>query len=104
MAGHDFSLLTCAAPGDDKVMIATRRADVADLNDRARALLDAAGRFGNHELGIDRRIRVAGREFAVGDQVLATGRNHWDGDIGTVRVREGTIRDDAVALEQIDHS
>jgi hypothetical protein len=82
------------APGDDKVMIATRRADVADLNDRARALLDAAGRFGNHELGIDRRIRVAGREFAVGDRVLATGRNHWDldilnGDLGTVtRINE----------------
>ena len=32
-----------AAPGTDKVMIATRRADVADLNDRARALLDDAG-------------------------------------------------------------
>lgn len=77
------------APGVDKVMIATRRADVADLNDRARALLDAAGRFGNHELHIDKRIQVAGREFAVGDQVLAVGRNHWDldilnGDVGTV--------------------
>ncbi len=77
------------APGTGKVMIATRRADVADLNDRARALLDAAGRFGNHELHIDKRIAVAGREFAVGDQVLAVGRNHWDldilnGDVGTV--------------------
>ncbi len=83
-----------AAPGDDKVMIATRRADVADLNDRARALLDAAGRFGNHELHIDKRIQVAGREFAVGDKVLATGRNHYDldilnGDVGTVtRINE----------------
>jgi ATP-dependent exoDNAse (exonuclease V) alpha subunit len=77
------------APGTDKVMIATRRADVADLNDRARALLDDAGRFGNPDLGIDVRIQVAGREFAVGDQVLAVGRNHWDldilnGDVGTV--------------------
>jgi conjugative relaxase-like TrwC/TraI family protein len=77
------------APGTDKVMIATRRADVADLNHRARDLLDAAGRFGNHDLGVDRRIVVAGREFAVGDQVLAIGRNHWDldilnGDLGTV--------------------
>ncbi len=83
-----------AAPGVDKVMIATRRADVADLNDRARALLDAAGRFGNHELHTDFRLTVAGREFAVGDQVLAVGRNHWDldilnGDIGTVtRINE----------------
>lgn len=70
-------------------MIATRRADVADLNDRARALLDAAGRFGNHDLHIDKRIQVAGREFAVGDQVLAVSRNPWDldilnGDVGTV--------------------
>jgi len=62
---------------------------VADLNDRARDLLDAAGRFGNPPLGVDVRVQVAGREFAVGDQVLAIGRNHWDldildGDVGTV--------------------
>jgi ATP-dependent exoDNAse (exonuclease V) alpha subunit len=75
--------------GEDALMIATRRADVRDLNDRARALLDAAGCFGDHATGTDLRLRVAGREFAVGDQVLATGRNHYDldilnGDVGVV--------------------
>jgi hypothetical protein len=88
-------------------MIATRRADVADLNERARALLDAAGRFGNHELGIDRRVRVAGREFAVGDQVLATGRNHWDldilnGDIGTVTRINETRKTATFHCERVD--
>ena len=83
-----------AAPEGDRVMIATRRADVRDLNDRARALLDAVGRFGDHRLHVDFRIQVADREFAVGDQVMATGRNHYDldilnGDLGTVtRINE----------------
>jgi conjugative relaxase-like TrwC/TraI family protein len=95
------------APGTDKVMIATRRADVADLNDRARTLLDAAGRFGNHELHIDKRIQVAGREFAVGDQVLATGRNHWDldilnGDIGTVTAINERNRTVTFHCERVD--
>ncbi len=92
------------APGHDKVMIATRRADVADLNDRARALLDADGRFGNHELHTDFRIQVNGREFAVGDQVLVTGRNHYDldilnGDVGTV-TRINTRRETVTFLDE----
>lgn len=74
---------TAHLAGDDAVMIASHRADVRDLNDRARDLLDAAGHLG------DRRLVVDGREFAVGDHVLATGRNHYDldilnGDLGTV--------------------
>jgi conjugative relaxase-like TrwC/TraI family protein len=69
--------------GDDAVMIASHRCDVRDLNDRARDLLDAAGHLG------DRRTVVDGREFAVGDRVLVTGRNHYDldilnGDLGTI--------------------
>jgi hypothetical protein len=69
--------------------------------------LDAAGRFGNHELGIDRRVRVAGREFAVGDQVLATGRNHWDldilnGDIGTVTRINETRKTATFHCERVD--
>jgi ATP-dependent exoDNAse (exonuclease V) alpha subunit len=75
--------------GDDAVMIATHRADVRDLNDRARTLLDDAGLLGDRERGIDRRVQINGREFAGGDRVLATGRNHYDidilnGDLGTV--------------------
>jgi hypothetical protein len=69
--------------GDDAVIIASHRADVRDLNDRARDLLDAGGHLG------DRRMVIDGREFAVGDRVLATGRNHYDldilnGDLGVV--------------------
>ena len=75
--------------GDQAVMIASHRVDVRDLNDRARALLDSAGLLGDHERRFDRRVQIDGREFAVGDRVLATGRNHYDldilnGDLGTV--------------------
>jgi Ti-type conjugative transfer relaxase TraA len=48
------------------LMLAHRRADVRDLNDRARALMHAAGRLGDEE------IAVGDRRFAVGDRVLAT--------------------------------
>ncbi len=48
---------------DDAVMIAHRRADVADLNARAR-LLRAAGVLGRDEL------TLPGGEFAVGDRVV----------------------------------
>ena len=65
--------------GQNAVMYALRRADVDDLNRRARALLDGAGR-----LGLD-RLAVAGREFAAGDRVLCL-RN--DRRLG---VRNGTV-------------
>jgi hypothetical protein len=45
-------------------MIAARRDDVRDLNDRARQLLQARGDLGADEL------EVAGRGFAVGDRVV----------------------------------
>lgn len=74
---------TAHLAGENAVMIASHRADVRDLNDRARDRLDTAGRLG------DRRLRIDGREFAIGDHVLATGRNHYDldilnGDLGVV--------------------
>ena len=59
-------------------MYALRRADVEDLNLRARARLDAAGRLG------PQRLDVAGRQFALGDEVIC-GRN--DRRLG---VRNGT--------------
>jgi len=49
---------------DDAVMIAHRRADVADLNSRARRLLYAAGALGRDEL------TLPGGEFSVGDRVV----------------------------------
>lgn len=57
--------LTAGERGECAVMIANRRADVADLNRRARELLRSQGRLGADEL-------TAGtRAFAVGDRVLA---------------------------------
>ena len=50
----------------DKLMIAARRSDVRDLNDRARQLLRARG-----ELAPD-AIEIGGRGFAVRDQVIVT--------------------------------
>jgi len=52
-------------PGEQHpIMIALRRRDVADLNDRARALLAEHGRLGPDPITIDRR------EFAVGDRII----------------------------------
>jgi len=48
----------------DAIMIAFRRADVRDLNDRARALRAAAGELG------DDRLRLRECEVAVGDRVV----------------------------------
>jgi conjugative relaxase-like TrwC/TraI family protein len=56
-------------PDEDVVMLAHRRADVADLNHRARERLRTAGQLGKDEL------HAAGREFAVGDRVV-TARNN----------------------------
>ena len=52
-------------PDKTSVMIALRRVDVADLNERARGCMRAAGRLGDEELA------VAGATFASGDRVVA---------------------------------
>ncbi|MFP5254487.1 MAG: MobF family relaxase [Acidimicrobiia bacterium] len=51
--------------GDDVLMVAARLADVDDLNGRARHVLSAQGYLGDDE------VVVAGRPFAVSDEVLA---------------------------------
>ena len=53
-----------SAPGEDAVMIAQRRADVADLNERARERLREAGELGGVEL------ELPGGAFAAGDVVV----------------------------------
>jgi len=69
-------------PGTDAVMIAHRRADVADLNQRARALLRADGSLGE--------VEIAGgtRTFATGDRVVAT---HNDRRRGVVNGDRGEV-------------
>lgn len=63
-------------------MIAHRRADVADLNERARARLRDEGRLGADVLVTERG------GFAIGDRVVAT-RN--DARIGVVNGQAGTL-------------
>jgi len=68
--------------GDQALMIAHRRSDVAELNRRAREHMRAAGRLGHDAL-------VTGeRAFAVGDRVVAT-RN--DRGLGVVNGQSGTL-------------
>jgi conjugative relaxase-like TrwC/TraI family protein len=55
--------------GTDTVMIALRRDDVRDLNGRARALMAATGRLGGES------IEIAGRDFAVGDEIVTLTNN-----------------------------
>lgn len=54
-----------ANPNDAIVMVALRRADVADLNDRAREELRRAGRLGSEQVEVGRAA------FATGDRVVA---------------------------------
>jgi hypothetical protein len=69
-------------PGEQPpVMLAARRADVADLNARARGLMAANGRLGPDTL------RVGGREFAVGDRVVTLRNNFRLGVLNGTRGR-----------------
>jgi hypothetical protein len=65
--------------GEESMMYALRRADVDDLNARARARLKAAGELGKE------RAEAAGRDFAVGDKVMCLRNDHHLG------VRNGTV-------------
>ena len=69
-------------PGCDAVMIAHRRDDVAELNERARALMRATGRLGPDEFD------TGERSFAVGDHVVCE-RN--DRRLGVVNGQRGDI-------------
>jgi conjugative relaxase-like TrwC/TraI family protein len=77
---------------EGSVMIALRRADAAELNAAARALMAAEGRLGKE------RLAVAGLDFAVGDRIIcrrnadALGvRNGTRGMVTDVDPREGTL-------------
>jgi hypothetical protein len=82
------------------VMIAYRRADVAELNAAAHTLLDRDGHLGRE------RVRLEdGREFAVGDRVLCTRNNSR---LGITNGSRGTITDidrraRAIEIELDDH-
>jgi Ti-type conjugative transfer relaxase TraA len=73
---------TSYVTGEDAVMIAARRSDVAALNDQARELMAAAGRLG--ETSVD----AGGATFATGDVVMTT-RNARH--LGVVNGTRGTL-------------
>lgn len=62
---EDWHAARCASPNQDSVMIAHRRSDVADLNDRARKRLRAAG------LLPEDGLEVGQDDYCVGDRVIA---------------------------------
>lgn len=79
------------------VMIAARKADVADLNDKARTILKAEGVLSDEEL------TIRGRPFSVGDEVM-TLRNHRglgviNGSRGVVESADLHARELVVRLE-----
>jgi Ti-type conjugative transfer relaxase TraA len=74
--------MTTQTRGDRTLMIAHRRADVADLNGRARDSLKAAGRLGSDEL------HTQHASFASGDRVVTTSN---DRRIGAVNGQTGTL-------------
>ncbi len=67
------------AAGEDSVMIARRRRDVADLNEAACSLLAENGSLG------EASVEVGGQQFAVGDRVMTrvntadvSNRERWE--------------------------
>jgi Ti-type conjugative transfer relaxase TraA len=62
----DWHRARTAHPDEDHVMLAHRRADVAELNERARERLRSVGQLGELE------IRAGERAFAEGDRVVTT--------------------------------
>jgi ATP-dependent exoDNAse (exonuclease V) alpha subunit len=80
-------------PGADALMLAHRRADVSDLNRRARDHAATDGRLGVEEL------HAGGRAYAVGDQVLAR-RN--DRQLGVINGARGVISDIDAEQRRID--
>jgi hypothetical protein len=78
--------LNARAGGEDALMVATRLADVDDLNHRARSALQAQGQLGPEQ------ILLAGRAYAPGDAVLAL-RNDY---------RVGLLNGTRATIDRID--
>jgi hypothetical protein len=79
--------------GCDAVMIAHRRVDVAELNDRARSLMRADGRLGRDEV-----LDAEGRPFAAGDRVLVKRNERRLGLINGTRADVCTVDAEQRAL------
>ena len=81
--------------GGRHVMVAVRRADVDDLNSRARQCLAAAGALGSH-------VVIGDRPFAVGDDVLATRNDYRIMIFNGTRATITRIDEDRQRIEAVD--
>jgi conjugative relaxase-like TrwC/TraI family protein len=79
--------------GEQALMIAHRRADVADLNARARERLRDAGQLGPDELPTHDRV------FATGDRVVATRNDRATGILNGETGTLADVRDDHLTVE-----
>ncbi len=87
--------------GEQALMIAHRRSDVADLNRRAREHMRSAGRLGRDE------VDAGERSFAVGDRVIVTRNDRRlgvaNGQAGTVaKISDGRVAVDLDRGERVD--
>lgn len=80
----DWWQAACRDGLENALMLAHRRADVRDLNERARRLMHADGRLGDQE------VDVADRRFAVGKRVVTT---HDDRRLQVANGWRGTVRE-----------
>ncbi len=80
-------------PEVDAVMIAHRRADVTDLNDRARARLQASG-----QLDLD-ELKAARRGYTIGDRVLARRNDRQLGIVNGTRAFIQEINSDTRSVD-----
>ncbi len=67
---------------EQALILALRRSDVHDLNERARELMRCAGRLGEDE------VEAQGRRFAAGDRVLTLERER---SVGLINGLRGTV-------------
>lgn len=95
---------TARQRGDDALIVANRRVDVADLNQRARRRMRDAGRLGPDEL------RAGERSFAAGDRVVATRNdrrldilNGHRGEVVDVQSGQLTVRLDSGHERRLPH-
>ena len=82
----------------DAVMVALRRADVDDLNDRARTHMTAAGRLDGPTLTVD-----DGTAFQAGDRVVCLRNDRAAGLVNGLRATVTAVHADATLTVVDDH-
>ena len=92
-----------ATPTEQVVMLATRRADVADLNDVTRARLLETGRLGAVAIFAGKGNQQ--REYRAGDRVIITANDYQLGVLNGTRANVTAVdaRDGTLSLQTDDH-